>query len=303
MAEEIVPTLAQPARHRPRALLRDAAGALPQSGAAAPHAADRDGRLAEAAAAAARHGARPPRRAAASIRHLTLAVAGWMRYASGVDEHGARDRGVRSAGRRATPRSRRTRRAMPPGSRAASSASRRSSATTCRATPAFADAVAHHLASLLRARRRRDARRPPRAIRPTGRSPCIAARAPSRPPVPRRPADARARAPAVRDGQGPADRQPARPHRSALVRRRRAVRERERAVHHAGPLRVPDALQPGRARSRTSASRGATAGRSRRDARKIWRTFAAHYHLFRGTPTRHVARPRVPRQSSASASG
>jgi len=23
-----------------------------------------------------------------------------------------------------------------------------------------------------------------------------------------------------------------------------------------------------------------------RDARKIWRTFAAHYHLFRGTPTR-----------------
>ena len=26
--------------------------------------------------------------------------------------------------------------------------------------------------------------------------------------------------------------------------------------------------------------------RSKRDARKIWRTFAAHYHLFRGTPTR-----------------
>ena len=23
-----------------------------------------------------------------------------------------------------------------------------------------------------------------------------------------------------------------------------------------------------------------------RDARRIWRTFAAHYHLFRGTPTR-----------------
>ena len=36
----------------------------------------------------------------------------------------------------------------------------------------------------------------------------------------------------------------------------------------------------------TSAFRAATAGRSRRDARKIWRTFAAHYHLFRGTPTR-----------------
>ena len=36
--------------------------ALSQSGAAAPHAADRDGRLAEAAAAPARHGARPPRR-------------------------------------------------------------------------------------------------------------------------------------------------------------------------------------------------------------------------------------------------
>ena len=28
--------------------------------------------------------------AGASIRHLTLAVAGWMRYASGVDEQGAR---------------------------------------------------------------------------------------------------------------------------------------------------------------------------------------------------------------------
>ena len=46
----------------------------------------------------------------------------------------------------------------------------------------------------------------------------------SRPAVPRRPRHARPRAPAVRDGQGPADREPARPHRSAVVRRRRAVR-------------------------------------------------------------------------------
>ena len=108
----------------------------------------------------------------------------------------------------------------------------------------------------------------------------------SRPAVPGRSGDARPRARALRDGGGPADRQPARPHRSAVVRRRRAVRRRIGAVHHAGPLRVPHALQPGRPRSRTSASRAATAAPVEPDARKIWRTFAAHYHLFRGTPTR-----------------
>ena len=103
------------------------------------------------------------------------------------------------------------------------------------------------------------------------------------PPIRRRATLARA---PVRDGEGPADRQPARPHRSAMVRRRRAVRQRIGAVHHARPLRVPDALQPGRARSRTSAFRAATAATVEHDARKIWHAFAAHYHLFRGTPTR-----------------
>ncbi len=53
-----------PAGRRPRRVLRRARRALPQSRAAAPDAADRDGRLAEAPAAAARHRARPARAAA-----------------------------------------------------------------------------------------------------------------------------------------------------------------------------------------------------------------------------------------------
>ncbi len=65
-----------------------AADALPQSGAAAPHAADRDGRLAEAAAAAARarcaSGSPPARRS----RISRSPSPGWIRYASGVDEQG-----------------------------------------------------------------------------------------------------------------------------------------------------------------------------------------------------------------------
>ena len=73
------------------------------------------------------------------------------------------------------------------------------------------------------------------------------ARPPSRPPVSRGAGDARARATPVCDGQGLADRQSSRAHRSAVVRRRRPVRERVGAVHHARSLRVPDALQPGRA--------------------------------------------------------
>ena len=80
---------------------------------------------------------------------------------------------------------------------------------------------------------------------------------------------ARDRASPLRDGQGPADRQPARPHRSAVVRRQRAVRQRGRAVHHAGSLRVPDALQPGRA-PRGAGHPGAPAaahGRERRARR------------------------------------
>ena len=64
---------------------------------------------------------------------------------------------------------------------------------------------------------------------------------------PARPVCARARPRAVRRGARPADRQPARPHRSALVRRGRAVRRPARLLRGARPLRLPDALQPGRA--------------------------------------------------------
>ena len=118
-------------------------------------------------------------------------------------------------------------------------------------------------------------------------SPHDSTRSPSRPAVPGRSVHAASsRARCTRRCKRPADRQPARPHRSAVVRRRRAVRRRVGAVHHARSLRVPDALQPGRAARGRSAFRAATAGRSADDARKIWRTFAAHYHLFRGTPTR-----------------
>ncbi len=108
---------------------------------------------------------------------------------------------------------------------------------------------------------------------------------PPRPPVPCRPRDARPRAPALRDREGPADRQPAWPHRSAMVRRRRAVPGRVGAVHRARSLRVPDALQPGR-RAR-GPRHAAQRRRPRRDRRaEDLARFAAHYHLFRGTPTR-----------------
>ena len=90
MAEEIVPTLAASAGHRPRRLLRRSCmRALSQSGAAAPDAADRDGRLAEAAAAAARHRARPASPPVRRSRICALAVAGWIRYASGTRRAGA----------------------------------------------------------------------------------------------------------------------------------------------------------------------------------------------------------------------
>ena len=53
----------------------------------APHMADRHGRLAEAAAAPARHDPRPAG-GGAPIDRLALGVAAWMRYVGGVDEHG-----------------------------------------------------------------------------------------------------------------------------------------------------------------------------------------------------------------------
>ena len=90
--------------------------------------------------------------------------------------------------------------------------------------------------------------------------------------------------------QGPADRQPARPYRSRLVRDRRALDRRDRAAARARPLSLPDALQPGRAARARWACRAA-AGPSSADPREAWRLFAAHYHLFRGTPVAALARP------------
>ena len=85
---------------RSRRLPRLAARALRQSGAAPSHLADRDGRLAEAAAAPARHDPRPARGRACRSTATRSRVAGWMRYVTGVDEKGQRHRRARSARRR-----------------------------------------------------------------------------------------------------------------------------------------------------------------------------------------------------------
>ena len=106
--------------------------------------------------------------------------------------------------------------------------------------------------------------------------------------------DPRDRAQALRDGPRSADRLAARPYRSALVRGERSrfpIRRRCSSC----PTTTSSACSTARAcRSRTSASpRKRRRRRSRRDAREIWRLFAEHYHLFRGTPTRLLARPRL----------
>ena len=69
------------------------------------------------------------------------------------------------------------------------------------------------------------------------------------------PADPRRGAAPLRHVKRPADRLPARPHRSALVRRERAVPRSGAPLRRAGPLHLPHALQPGRPAARTSASR------------------------------------------------
>ena len=85
--------------------------------------------------------------------------------------------------------------------------------------------------------------------------------------------------------QEPADRQPARPHRPALVCAGRAVPRSGATADRARPLHFPHAVQPGRAAggSRRAALDGSPV---ETDGRKIWRRFAENYHLFRGTPTR-----------------
>ena len=87
MDEEVTPDPQCAARCRPDPLQGGLAGTVRQSRAEAQDMADRHGRLAEAAAAAARHDPRPAGRRAPFDR-LALGVAAWMRYVGGVDEQG-----------------------------------------------------------------------------------------------------------------------------------------------------------------------------------------------------------------------
>ena len=61
-------------------------------------------------------------------------------------------------------------------------------------------------------------------------------------------------------------------------------------------------VQPGRARSRTSACPRVDGAPVETDGRKIWRLFAENYHLFRGTPTRLWLDYVLSRRCSASTS-
>ena len=147
--------------------------ALSQSGAAAPDAADRDGRLAEAAAAAPRHRARPARGRRARSRISRSRSPGWIRYASGTDERGGADRGVGSAGGEVRGDRRARGAAMPAHDRRRlSRSSSRCSATISPPTPRSARAVS---ARRRRAVPRRRARRrspiiSPREVNPWPRS-------------------------------------------------------------------------------------------------------------------------------------
>ena len=71
------------------------------------------------------------------------------------------------------------------------------------------------------------------------------------------------RARALRRGARPADHQPARPHRPALVRREPALPRPGPALRRPRPLRLPHALLAGRAARPTSACRAPTAARPR----------------------------------------
>ena len=88
MNEEMAPTLSLPSGADVESLQTLLARTLSQSRPASPNLADRHGRLAKAAAAPARGGARAPR-AGAPIPRISLGVAAWMRYVSGTDETGA----------------------------------------------------------------------------------------------------------------------------------------------------------------------------------------------------------------------
>ena len=105
-----------------------------------------------------------------------------------------------------------------------------------------------------------------------------------RPVVPRRAGRSRHRPRTLRLGARTADRQPAWPLRSGLVRCERAVLERRRSAAGARPLPLPHALQPGRAAWTSCGCRTVPARRTATRARP-GAPSPRHFHLFRGTPS------------------
>ena len=274
MTEEIVPTLAQPAGRRPRApTAAQLLAALPQRGAAAPHAADRDGRLAKAAAAPARHGARAARgrradrasaardRRAGSATRAAPTSEGSRIDVSGSARGDVRARSSRDAARRPGASRRRLSRSRERVRRTISSRTARS-ATPCAAVtsrsvrrrrPPYAGASSRRRVTATPERSQRHGHAIPSHLHPDrlfpGRS--------------RQRASLRARS-TRRSRTCRSSARTATPIRSGSPTTT-PFAERRRALHHARPLRVPHALQPGRARSRTSAFRAR--GRRRRSRR------------------------------------
>ena len=101
------------------------------------------------------------------------------------------------------------------------------------------------------------------------------------------PRHARPRAPPVRDGEGPADREPARAHRSAVVRRRR---RRSPTRRRCSSRRITTcsacSTASGIALEDLGIPAHATAGRSKPTRARSGARSPRNYHLFRGTPTR-----------------
>ena len=103
---------------------------------------------------------------------------------------------------------------------------------------------------------------------------------------------------------GAADRQPARPHRPAMVRRRRAVPRPGEAVHRSRPLRASHALQSGRAPRgpwRAAERRRAGRDRSAQDLAPVRRELSPvprHAVLALAQPRLHrsLRLPRAPRR-------
>ena len=84
----------------------------------------------------------------------------------------------------------------------------------------------------------------------------------------------------------PAHRQSARTHRSRAGSAGSALPRSRHPADRSRSLRLPDALQPGRAAGIAGGAAPRRRRRSSSDSRKIWRLFADHWHLFRGTPSR-----------------